>query len=124
MDTIADPQREKPMPKPSSMPPSAPRTVAVAATAAALWLPTFVAAAAGEQTGAAPLVHKHVKKHKKPAALPAAANNEPREAEPPPSPGLPGCPWPYVNQIPPCQSTWPTGDPNFHGSRPGPIPGQ
>jgi hypothetical protein len=100
--------------------PSAARYAAVAAIAAALWLPTFVAAYAGEQADAAPVVHKH----KKPKAEPAAANNEPREVAPTPSPGLPGCPWPYQNQIPPCQSTWPAGDPNFHGSRPGPIPGQ
>jgi hypothetical protein len=26
------------------------------------------------------------------------------------------CAWPYQNQFPPCQSTWPAGDPNFHGS--------
>lgn len=104
--------------------PSAPRYAAIAAIAAALCLPTFVAAHAGEQADAAPVVHKHVKKHKKPKAEPAAASNEPREVAPRPSPGLPGCPWPYQNQIPPCQSTWPAGDPNFHGSRPGPIPGQ
>jgi hypothetical protein len=30
--------------------------------------------------------------------------------------------WPYVNMAPPCQSTWPAGDPNYHGSRPGPGP--
>ncbi len=30
--------------------------------------------------------------------------------------------WPYVNQAPPCMSTWPAGDPNYHGSRPGPGP--
>jgi hypothetical protein len=26
------------------------------------------------------------------------------------------CAWPYQNQFPPCMSTWPAGDPNFHGS--------
>lgn len=30
--------------------------------------------------------------------------------------------WPYVNMAPPCQSTWPAGDPNYRGSRPGPGP--
>jgi hypothetical protein len=35
----------------------------------------------------------------------------------------PGCnTWPYVNQAPPCWSTWPAGDPNYHGPRPGPGP--
>ena len=32
-----------------------------------------------------------------------------------------GCTWPYRNQFPPCMSTWPAGDPNYHGSRPGPT---
>lgn len=31
------------------------------------------------------------------------------------------CAWPYQNQFPPCMSTWPAGDPNYHGSRPGPT---
>jgi len=31
------------------------------------------------------------------------------------------CKWPYQNQFPPCMSTWPAGDPNYHGSRPGPT---
>jgi hypothetical protein len=29
------------------------------------------------------------------------------------------CARPYQNQFPPCQSTFPAGDPNYHGSRPG-----
>ena len=31
------------------------------------------------------------------------------------------CTWPYRNQLPPCMSTWPEGDPNYHGSRSGPT---
>jgi hypothetical protein len=31
------------------------------------------------------------------------------------------CAWPYRNQFPPCMSTWPEGDPRYHGSRPGPT---
>jgi hypothetical protein len=31
------------------------------------------------------------------------------------------CGWPYRNQFPPCMSTWPEGDPNYHGSRSGPT---
>jgi hypothetical protein len=31
------------------------------------------------------------------------------------------CSWPYRNQFPPCMSTWPEGDPNYHGSRTGPT---
>jgi hypothetical protein len=31
------------------------------------------------------------------------------------------CAWPYQNQFPPCMSTWPAGDPHYHGPRPGPT---
>jgi len=34
-------------------------------------------------------------------------------------PNAEGCTPPYRNQFPPCMSTWPAGDPNYHGSRPG-----
>jgi hypothetical protein len=33
-----------------------------------------------------------------------------------PTPSFPGCTWPYRNMAPPCWSTWPAGDPNFHGT--------
>lgn len=33
----------------------------------------------------------------------------------------PGCTWPYRNQEPPCMSTFPQGDPNYHGGRHGPL---
>ena len=46
-----------------------------------------------------------------------------RELEIPPkiygaAPSLPGCTWPYRNMLPPCMSTWPQGDPNYHGTMP------
>jgi len=32
------------------------------------------------------------------------------------------CTWPYQNQYPPCMSTWPASDPNYHGgTHPGPT---
>jgi hypothetical protein len=31
------------------------------------------------------------------------------------------CVEPYRNQFPPCMSTWPEGDPRFHGSQTGPT---
>jgi hypothetical protein len=31
------------------------------------------------------------------------------------------CAWPYQNQFPPCMSTWPEGDPRFHGGQTGPT---
>ena len=37
------------------------------------------------------------------------------------APNLPGCTWPFQNKYPPCMSTFPQGDPNYHGgSHPGP----
>ena len=43
-----------------------------------------------------------------------------REAKIPPkiygaAPDAAGCARPYRNEFPPCMSTWPSGDPNFHG---------
>jgi len=35
------------------------------------------------------------------------------------APSSDGCTWPYRNQFPPCQSTFPQGDPNYHGPRAG-----
>jgi hypothetical protein len=77
-----------------------------------------VAAAAAEATDqrakAAVAAKKHPKKHVSQVVQPPqqSAGWVPR-----------GCnTWPYTNQYPPCQSTWPAGDPNYHGSsHPGPT---
>jgi hypothetical protein len=31
------------------------------------------------------------------------------------------CTWPFRNQFPPCMSTWPEGDPRYHGGQAGPT---
>ena len=83
--------------------------------AAALVLPISVAQA-NQQTNATVPLKKHAarmhhpkqrKSEIRPGIYGAAANSSGR------------CTWPYRNQFPPCQSTWPAGDPNYHGSRPG-----
>ncbi len=70
---------------------------------------------ADQPTQAATTVKRHVKKHQ-----PRLTQHAPADTWAQPK----GCTWPYQNQIPPCMSTWPAGDPNYHGSRPGPIPGE
>jgi hypothetical protein len=32
------------------------------------------------------------------------------------APDQPDCTWPYKRMFPPCMSTWPEGDPNYHGT--------
>ena len=82
--------------------------------AAALALPLSVAQA-DPQTDATMPAKKHAarmhhpklrKSEIRPAIYGAPANSSGR------------CAWPYQNQFPPCQSTWPAGDANYHGSRP------
>jgi hypothetical protein len=83
--------------------------------AAALVLPISVAQADQRTDATVPL-----KKH-------AARMHHPKQRKSEIRPGIYGaaanssgrCTWPYRNQFPPCQSTWPAGDPNYHGSRPG-----
>ena len=81
------------------------RHAAITAVAAgALALPLRSAAHAGEQIPAKGWQHPPA-----PAATNAWAGTSFEQR----------CRWPYRNQFPPCMSTWPEGDPNYHGSRPG-----
>ena len=84
---------------------------AVVVVVAALTLPA-VAVETTDQPAKAPVAaKKHPKQHVSQVAQP----QRPAAAQPR------GCTWPYTNQYPPCQSTWPAGDPNYHGSsHPGP----
>jgi len=78
---------------------------AVAAVAmGALWLPLQLAAHAAEQPA--------VQRVQSPPTAPNAWVGTSFQAR---------CSWPYRNQFPPCMSTWPEGDPRYHGSRPGPT---
>jgi hypothetical protein len=83
------------------------RGVAVATISAALLSWSAIATAQAQQPfgTTAPYVT-----HKKPKALkqPSFSGNESASK-------LYGCTWPYRNMDPPCQSTWPAGDPNYHG---------
>lgn len=57
----------------------------------------------------------HAKRHYQ-----AIAHKEIRDVAPGAPPDFqawnpPGCTWPYTRMAPPCMSTWPPDDPNFHG---------
>jgi hypothetical protein len=81
------------------------RCAAIAAvTMGALWWPLLSVAHADQQS-------TRQRRQQPPAAANAWAGT-PFEAR---------CTWPYRNQFPPCMSTWPEGDPNYHGSRSGPT---
>jgi hypothetical protein len=87
----------------------------VAVVLAMLWQPTFAVA----QTDRAP-IHAETVKHAAKKHVATARKPVQRHlyvAAPAREPA--GCTWPYRNQFPPCMSTWPAGDPNYHGSRPG-----
>jgi hypothetical protein len=81
-----------------------PRRAAVATvTVGALWWPLSVVHADQQSTR---------QRWQQPPAAANAWAGTPLEAR---------CKWPYRNQFPPCMSTWPEGDPNYHGSRTGPT---
>ena len=85
------------------------RSVAVAAiVAAAFSLSMLSVAQADQQAGKTHTATVSPKKH---AAIPRKIYGA--------APDASRCAWPYRNMFPPCTSTWPAGDPNYHGSRPG-----
>ena len=85
---------------------------AVVVIVAALSLPAAAAETIDQPAKATVAAKKHPRRHVSQVAQ-----------QQKPAAWLPrGCTWPYTNQYPPCQSTWPAGDPNYHGSNhPGPT---
>ena len=80
------------------------RAAIAAVTMGALWWPLQSVAHADQQSTR--------QRWRQPPAAANAWAGTPFEAR---------CTWPYRNQFPPCMSTWPEGDPNYHGSRSGPT---
>ena len=106
------PWQETPMPKQVL----SPRNIVIAAVVgAALTMP---ATALADQPADAAM---HAKKQTARIHHPQQRHSDIRPRVYNAAPEPPGCTWPYRNQFPPCQSTWPAGDPNYHGSRPGPT---
>jgi len=86
--------------------------------------PIASVAQAEQQTTNTAKLHakKHAARVHHPMRSPSAANRrELYGAAPSAETNWPGCTWPYTNQEPPCMGTFPAGDPNYHGSRHGPI---
>jgi hypothetical protein len=98
------------------------RRVTIAAIAATgLSLSMAPVAQAAPQPQGTPLATTHPAKHTaKPHWRQSTATHRDLYGAVP-ARGPAGCTWPYQNQFPPCMSTWPAGDPNYHGSRPGPT---
>ena len=102
------------------------RTATIAAIAAAsLSLPMLSVAQADQHVTQTHATKMHPKKHaarshpmRKQSAV---THGELYGAAPAVIPNAYGCTWPYRNQVPPCMGTWPQGDPNYHGTRPGPL---
>lgn len=85
------------------------RRAAVATIAAAsLLLPMLAVAQADQRAGARRVATMHPNKHKRSRVAHKELTG--------PALNVSGCPWPYTNRWPPCQSTFPEGDPNYSGS--------
>jgi hypothetical protein len=98
---------EAAMPKQVTSPRSAAVAVIAAASFSLSMLSIAQASQQGEKTRAATTAaKKHAAIHRKVSAAAADSSR---------------CTWPYRNMFPPCMSTWPAGDPNYHGPRPGPT---
>jgi len=94
------------------------RTAITAVAAVALSLPTLAVARADQSAQQTKTVTTHPKKSAAKAQRTQSAVQQSYGSQ---SWVEKRCTWPYQNQFPPCQSTWPAGDPNYHGSRPGPT---
>jgi len=96
------------------------RNVAVAAIAAAsLALPALSVAQADQPAEKTHAATMSAKKHAARTPHPKQRETEMAPKISAAAPSFPGCTWPYRNMFPPCMSTWPIGDPNYHGFRPG-----
>ena len=88
------------------------RSVAVAAISASLSLSMFSVAQASPRADAAIHAKKHVARIHHPLRRESELSRKIYDV----APNVPGCTWPYKRMIPPCMSTWPEGDPNYHGT--------
>jgi hypothetical protein len=88
------------------------RSVAVAAISASLSLSMFSVAQASPRAAAAIHAKKHVARMHHPLRRESELSRKIYDVVP----NAPDCTWPYKRMIPPCMSTWPAGDPNYHGT--------
>jgi len=91
------------------------RSIAVAAISASLSLSVLSVAQAGQRADAAIQPKKHVARIHHPMR-PVRRESELSRRIYDVVPNTIDCTWPYKRMIPPCMSTWPAGDPNYHGT--------
>ena len=91
------------------------RSVAVAAISASLSLSIFSVAQASPRADAAIHAKKHVARIHHPVR-PIWREFELSRKIYNVGPNASDCTWPYKRIISPCISTWPAGDPNYHGT--------
>ena len=102
------------------------RRAAIAALTAASFALPVVTAYADQQPAQTQAANEHAKKpYPKKHAAETQAQWRRSQAAWQPTPAQQWvqkrCAWPYQNQFPPCMSTWPGGDPHYHGPIPGPT---
>jgi len=88
------------------------RSVAVAGMSALLSLSVLSVAQAGPRAETAMHPKKHVARIHHPLRRESELSRKIYDVVP----NAPDCTWPYKRMIPPCMSTWPAGDPNYHGT--------
>ena len=88
------------------------RSVAVAALSAALSVSVLSVAQASPRADAAIHAKKHVARTHHPVRRESQLSRRIYDV----APSGPDCTWPYKRMLPPCMSTWPAGDPNYHGT--------
>ena len=91
------------------------RSLAVAAISASLSLSVFSVAQASPRADVAIHAKKHVARMHHPVR-PIWRESVLSRKIYDVAPNAPDCTWPYKRMIPPCMSTWPEGDPNYHGT--------
>jgi hypothetical protein len=91
------------------------RSVAVAAISASLSLSVLSVAQASPRADTAMYPKKHVARIHHPIR-PIRRESELSRKIYDVAPNGPDCTWPYKRMLPPCMSTWPAGDPNYHGT--------
>ena len=91
------------------------RSLAVAAISASLSLPVFSVAQASPRADATMHAKKHMARMHHPVR-PVRRESELSRKIYDVAPNGFDCTWPYKRMIPPCMSTWPEGDPNYHGT--------
>jgi hypothetical protein len=88
------------------------RSVAVAAISASLSLAGISVAQANPRAHTTMNPKKHVARVHRPIQRESELSRKIYDV----APNATDCTWPYKRMVPPCMSTWPEGDPNYHGT--------